>query len=195
MTGKHFSALITRASRFSIRDTDWSVRWNRRVFPSPQGWRCSFLELDSPFSANHAFSFSDYSFPTMKWPICGPKLSLCCSVISVWGIVQFVLLGIFFFVEAAPLLDDFEFNHNTTDINVFKDNLSHAYHQRAYNCWIAAFLYVALLLFAGVQFRTNMKRSSTPAYPTSVTSPFAGVTTEENGLNQPYGVQMNGDHQ
>ena len=129
----------------------------------------------------------------MAWKFCGPKLSLCCSVISVWGIIQFVLLGIFFFVEAAPLLDDFEFDTNSTDPKMFEDHLKKAYHQRAYNCWIAAVLYVVLLVVAGSQFMVNLKRSATTNFPTSVTSPFAGVTTETNGFDQQYNSQFNGD--
>jgi ribonuclease kappa len=131
----------------------------------------------------------------MKWPICGPKLSLCCTIISVWGIIQFILLGIFFFVESAPLLDDFTIDtKNTTDSIAFDAEIKNAYHQRAYNCWIAAFLYVALLVFSGYQFRTHLKSSSSPPnIPTSVTSPFAGVTTEGNGYNSQYGIQFTGD--
>jgi ribonuclease kappa len=129
----------------------------------------------------------------MKWPICGPKLSLCCTIISVWGIIQFFLLGIFFFVEAAPLLDDFDFVKNSTNITVFDADMKAAYHQRAYNCWIAAILYIALLVFSGYQFRTHLKILSTPTVPTSITSPFTGVTTEGNGHNSQYGVQLTGD--
>jgi len=128
----------------------------------------------------------------MKWPICGPKLSLCCTIISVWGIVQFILMGIFFFVEAAPLLDDFQFDSNTANEEMFKYNLENAYSQRAYNCWIAAFLYVGLLVFAGSQFMTNQKQSSGSNLPTSMaSSPFAGITTEENGFNRQYGIHFN----
>ncbi|UJR21479.1 hypothetical protein I4U23_024563 [Adineta vaga] len=127
----------------------------------------------------------------MKWPLCGPKLSLCCSIISVWGVIQFALMGIFFFVKAAPLLEDFEFDgKNETDINKFNEKLETAFHQRAYNCWIAAFLYIALLVFAGMQFMTNLKKSSRTNIPTSITSPFAGVTTEHDGCNSQYGVQF-----
>jgi ribonuclease kappa len=130
----------------------------------------------------------------MKWPICGPKLSLCCTVISVWGVIQLFLLGIFFFIEAAPLLEDIEFEKNATDINVFNANMKEAYHQRAYNCWIAAILYVALLVFSGYQFRTHLKTSSTPNVPTaSIASPFTGVTTEGNGYNPQYNIQYTGD--
>jgi len=127
----------------------------------------------------------------IKWPICGPKLSFCCTVISVWGIIQFIFMGIFFFVQAAPLLDDFEFDSNTTNEEMFKYNLNNAYNQHAYNCWIAAFLYVGLLIFAGSQFMTNQKRSSGAHIPTSMALPFTGITTEENGFNRQYGIQFN----
>ena len=104
-------------------------------------------------------------------------------------------MGIFFFIEAAPLLDDFEFaGKNETSIDIFNSKLKDAFHQRAYNCWIAAFLYVGLLVFAGVQFMTNMKKSSRTNIPTSITSPFAGVTTEQNGFNSQHGIQFSNDH-
>jgi ribonuclease kappa len=127
----------------------------------------------------------------MKWPICGPKLSLCCTVISIWGIIQFILLGIFFFVQAVPLLDDFKIiNPNLTDINAFNSQLKHAYQERAINCWIAAVLYVALLIFTGIQFKQHLSKSSTPNVPTSITSPFAGVTSDGNGYSSQHGIQF-----
>ncbi|CAF1277309.1 unnamed protein product [Rotaria magnacalcarata] len=130
----------------------------------------------------------------MQWPICGPKLSLCCSIISIWGIIQFLLLGIFFIVQAAPLIDDFDFNDkNATDIHVFDEGLKAAFHQRAFNCWIAAVLYVILLIFTGMQFRIHLKQSSIPVPPT-ITSPFAGVTTEGNDINSQHGIQFTTDH-
>lgn len=136
------------------------------------------------------YSLLIFQIIMLRWPLCGPKLSLCFSVISVWGIVQFLLLGIFFFSQSAPLLDDFEFEHETTDATLFKDRLKEAYNQRAYNCWIAAFLYVGLLVFAGSQFMTNQKQFGASAMPGSIASPFAGVTTEENGQHRQYGMQL-----
>lgn len=128
----------------------------------------------------------------MKWPICGIKLSLCCAITSIWGVIQFLLLGIFFYIQAAPLLDDFQIdNKNFTNTNEFATTLQQAFHQRAYNCWIAAGLYVALLIFTGIQFMKNLQLMSTPAVPPTITSPFAGVTTEANGNGQQYGVQFN----
>ncbi len=129
----------------------------------------------------------------VTWPICGPKLSFCCTVVSVWGIIQCMLMGIFFFVEAAPLLDDFKFNFTTTNEETYKYYLKNAYNQRAYNCWIAAFLYVGLLVFAGSQFMTNQKRLAELNMSISTASPFAGIITEENGLNRQYEMQFNAE--
>ncbi|CAF1285504.1 unnamed protein product [Rotaria magnacalcarata] len=129
----------------------------------------------------------------VKWPICGPKLSLCCSIISVWGITQFVLMGIFFYTQAAPLLDSFEFKEEEVKQDSFEIDLRNAYSQRAYNCWIAAFLYVGLLVFAGSQFMTNQKLLSGSTTSNPMASAFAGVTTEENGFNRQYGIQFDGE--
>ena len=129
----------------------------------------------------------------VRWPICGPNLSFCCTVISVWGMVQFMFMGIFFFTEAAPLLDDFEIEPYAGNEAVFQANLKNAYSQRAYNCWIAAFFYVGLLVFAGSQFLTNQKRLAASNISTSAASPYGGMTTEENGFNRQYGIQFTGE--
>ena len=31
--------------------------------------------------------------------ICGPKLSLCGVVLSIWGIVQLSIMGVFFYIN------------------------------------------------------------------------------------------------
>ncbi|CAM2705931.1 unnamed protein product [Rotaria socialis] len=104
-------------------------------------------------------------------------------------------MGIFFIVQAAPLIDDFDFDDkNATDTKVFEEGLKAAFHQRAYNCWIAAFLYVGLLIFTAIQFRIHLKQSSIPPVPPTITSPFAGVTTEGNGINSQHGIQFINDH-
>ena len=38
--------------------------------------------------------------------LCGPKLSLCCTVLSAWGIIQLLLMGVFFYVRAVALVED-----------------------------------------------------------------------------------------
>ena len=120
----------------------------------------------------------------VKWPVCGMKLSLCCSIISVWGIVQFILLGIFFLIEAAPLLNDLNIDDDYQNKQDFENSLKSAYNQRAYNCWIAAFFYVGLLAFAGSQFMIHQKRFSETTIPASFVPSFVGILSEENVLNQ-----------
>jgi hypothetical protein len=94
-------------------------------------------------------------------------------------------------VQAVPLLDDFVLKDpNLTDVDAFKGQLKHAYQQRAVNCWIAAGLYVGLLIFTGIQVKTHLSKSSKPNVPTSVTSPFAGVTSDGNGYGSEHGIQF-----
>ncbi len=38
--------------------------------------------------------------------VCGPKLSLCCSILSAWGIFQLTLMGIFFHINSVALIED-----------------------------------------------------------------------------------------
>ncbi|KAL3194936.1 hypothetical protein MRX96_045844 [Rhipicephalus microplus] len=60
--------------------------------------------------------------------ICGPKFSMCCSILSVWGIIMLVIMGIFLFTHSA-----------------------------AYNCWIAACLYVVTLAASVHQIYMNRR--------------------------------------
>ncbi len=100
-------------------------------------------------------------------------------------------MGIFFFVQAAPLIDDFKIEfENETDMDIFNADIKKAFQLRAINCWIAAFLYVGLLTFAGIQFRQHLEKSSTSKIPSSTVSPFSGVTTEDNSYNPENGIQF-----
>jgi hypothetical protein len=75
------------------------------------------------------------------------------------GIIQFILLGVFFFVEAAPLLDGFTLGgKHTTDPTVFNAELKDAYHQRAYNCWIAAFFLCCLISIFWLSILNSFKK-------------------------------------
>ncbi|XP_066139485.1 ribonuclease kappa-B [Euwallacea fornicatus] len=92
--------------------------------------------------------------------ICGPKLSLCGLIISAWGIVQLALMGIFYYVEAVALAEDVPEVEEYTSIEDFYSKMTHGYVQNAYNCWIAALLYLITLAFSAHQFWLN-NRSST----------------------------------
>ncbi|KAL3194935.1 hypothetical protein MRX96_045844 [Rhipicephalus microplus] len=38
--------------------------------------------------------------------ICGPKFSMCCSILSVWGIIMLVIMGIFLFTHSVAFAED-----------------------------------------------------------------------------------------
>ena len=42
----------------------------------------------------------------MSLRICGPKLSLCCTLVSAWGIVQLLVMGLAFGMRSVALVED-----------------------------------------------------------------------------------------
>ncbi|RZC35676.1 hypothetical protein BDFB_009452 [Asbolus verrucosus] len=93
--------------------------------------------------------------------VCGPKLSMCCMMLSVWGVLQLGLMGVFYYIHAVSLAEDVpaELPEEPTpaDIEQFYKDLDAGYSQLAYNCWIAAGMYVAVLLISVQQFRANAR--------------------------------------
>ncbi|XP_037043433.1 ribonuclease kappa-B [Bradysia coprophila] len=89
--------------------------------------------------------------------ICGPKLSLCGLIISVWGIIQLTLMGVFYYIHSVALIEDLPLLEHYSDPNEFYAAADAAYSQNAYNCWIAACIYVLTLLLSGQQFYANSR--------------------------------------
>ncbi|KAK9874107.1 hypothetical protein WA026_002461 [Henosepilachna vigintioctopunctata] len=94
-------------------------------------------------------------------PVCGPKLSICGIVLSIWGIIQLGLMGVFYYFGAVALAEDIpevSFEHGTK-LKDFYAKVDAGYTQNAYNCWIAALLYLATLVFSAQQFWANNRSS------------------------------------
>ncbi|XP_044735394.1 ribonuclease kappa-like [Chrysoperla carnea] len=91
--------------------------------------------------------------------ICGPKLSLCGLLISIWGVIQLVLMGLFYYVKSVALIEDLGIEEKFENINDFYAEADKRYTQSAYNCWIAACLYIFTLLFSAHQFYVNSRCS------------------------------------
>ncbi|XP_071629805.1 ribonuclease kappa-B [Temnothorax longispinosus] len=91
--------------------------------------------------------------------VCGPKYALCGLVLSVWGIFQLFFMGIFFYVRSVALVEDLPGVKNFTSIDEFYKVVDRGYTQNAYNCWIAACIYVLTFLFSGHQFYLNSRSS------------------------------------
>ncbi|XP_063367077.1 ribonuclease kappa-like [Cydia amplana] len=96
----------------------------------------------------------------MGFTICGPKLSLCGLVLSVWGIIQLTLMGVFYYIGAVALLEDLPVEEGAhSSIDHFMAEVENGYNQNAFNCWIAALLYVITLVISGHQFWMNNRSS------------------------------------
>ncbi|XP_066587767.1 ribonuclease kappa [Prorops nasuta] len=92
--------------------------------------------------------------------ICGPKYALCGLILSVWGIVQLLLMGIFFYVRSVALIEDLPLEDKEfKTIDDFYTEANRYYSQNAINCWIAACIYVFTFLFSGHQFYVNSRSS------------------------------------
>ena len=89
-------------------------------------------------------------------PICGPKMSLFCMVISGWGILFLGLLGIFFYLESGILIEDLTLDEQHFDTKAeFMGQVHEDYRSNAVNCWIASALYVVTLIGAFWQNKWN----------------------------------------
>lgn len=89
--------------------------------------------------------------------ICGPKLSLCCSILSIWGLFQLSLIGVFFYFHSVAFqedlpLKDFPEYENLTAFYAAEDQY---FTQNAHNCWIAAGMYGVTLVISIWQYNVN----------------------------------------
>ncbi|XP_037960765.1 ribonuclease kappa-like isoform X1 [Teleopsis dalmanni] len=89
--------------------------------------------------------------------ICGPKLSLCGLLISIWGLVQLAFMGLFYYLQSVSLIQDLPLEEHYDTLEMFYDAASDAYYQNAYNCWVAAFIYLITLVLSIHQYRVNKK--------------------------------------
>ncbi|CAI9730568.1 Hypothetical predicted protein [Octopus vulgaris] len=91
-------------------------------------------------------------------PVCGPKLSVCGIVISVWGIVMLSLMGVFLHIRSPAFFEDLPISE--WESHEYKpDYINNMYSQASVNCFIAAGLYVAVLIFSVIQQRQNARAS------------------------------------
>lgn len=105
-------------------------------------------------------------------PICNSACSLCCLIISSWGVIQLVVMGVFYWFHSVALLEDIPglkeeggyehmMDHDkaspSTVANLFYADADNGYHAAAMNCWIAACLYILSFLVSGHQFYMNSR--------------------------------------
>jgi ribonuclease kappa len=90
-----------------------------------------------------------------KFHVCGPGLSVCCSLLSIWGIIMLVILGGLLTVKSAALIEDIPMEeHGHED---FGHALETGYKSAARNCFGAVGLYAGCLIFCGIQVFFNVR--------------------------------------
>ncbi|XP_027980888.1 LOW QUALITY PROTEIN: ribonuclease kappa [Eumetopias jubatus] len=87
---------------------------------------------------------------------CGPKLAACGIVLSAWGVIMLIMLGIFFNVHSAVLIEDVPFTEK--DFEKDPQKIYELYERVSYNCFIAAGLYLLLGGFSFCQVRLNKRK-------------------------------------
>ncbi|CAJ1086468.1 ribonuclease kappa-A-like [Xyrichtys novacula] len=95
----------------------------------------------------------------MRGLICGPKQAACGLVLSVWGVIMLSVLGIFFLLHSAVLIEDVPFSEEDTfqDTNP-PQKLYDLYDKVGYNCIIAAAVYAFFGAFSCCQMRLNKQK-------------------------------------
>ncbi|XP_077978379.1 ribonuclease kappa-like [Glandiceps talaboti] len=86
--------------------------------------------------------------------ICGPRASVCCLITSIWGIVMLLIMAICLRFDAVAFIEDLT-HPEPEDYN--PDTLHEKYVQASNNCFIAAGIYVAFLVFSFWQKREYSK--------------------------------------
>ncbi|XP_032222412.1 ribonuclease kappa-B isoform X2 [Nematostella vectensis] len=82
--------------------------------------------------------------------ICGPKLSNCCFILSLWGVIMLLLLGVFFKTKSIALVED-----------IPKDKGDAGFSSTAKNCFIAAGIYGVTLIISIHQKWVNARTGDT----------------------------------
>ncbi|XP_062903665.1 ribonuclease kappa-A [Mobula hypostoma] len=88
---------------------------------------------------------------------CGPKLAACGIVLSIWGVIMLALLGVFFNIHSAVLIEDVPFTEEDF-VEKSPARIYRLYEQVSYNCFIAAAIYIVLGGFSFCQIRLNKRK-------------------------------------
>ncbi|XP_037069885.1 ribonuclease kappa-B-like [Pollicipes pollicipes] len=87
--------------------------------------------------------------------LCGPKLSLCGLIVSVWGIIQLSIMGGLFMWNSVGLIEDLGLEEHYDTAEELYSDADKAYKNIAYNCWIAAAIYLVTMVVSVQQFYVN----------------------------------------
>lgn len=93
------------------------------------------------------------------WYICcNSKLSMCCIIISVWGMLQLTVMAIGFLVKSVLLVEDIPINPDgeIENLNKFYESVDEKYIRNTLTCFTATILYFITFLVALHQYFANL---------------------------------------
>ncbi|KAF8560581.1 Salivary secreted ribonuclease [Paragonimus westermani] len=91
---------------------------------------------------------------------CGPKCSVCMLVVSGWGVLMLLLMGIFARVNAVSFAEDIPLDETDWAKRGYPAQaLDDAYILLSNNCFIAAGIYGFIMIICGVQFYFHKRAS------------------------------------
>ncbi|XP_018015865.1 ribonuclease kappa [Hyalella azteca] len=89
--------------------------------------------------------------------LCGYKTSLCGMLLSVWGIVQLLFMGVLFYIESPAFIEDLPLNDHYDTPEEYVTDVHRGFKANAFNCLIGACLYIVTLGVSTWQFYMNQK--------------------------------------
>merc|ERR1712050_753820 len=96
----------------------------------------------------------------LSMPICGQKSSMCCLVLSIWGLVQLTITGALIYIGSPAFVEDIPLSESENwSPQEWATHLHAGFQQSALNCWIAALLYLVTLCFSSHQFWAHQTSS------------------------------------
>jgi len=145
-------------------------RFSDTTASSPAALSCDWFISALGQTLEETFEFcSAKSVKRLKmFRICGPKLSICGLLLSIWGVLQLGIMAILFHFQSVAFIEDIKVNETEgMGAAEFKEELDKAYANTAKNCLITTLCYVFTLALSAHQFWINSKagRSSSSAPP------------------------------
>ncbi|KAM3173910.1 hypothetical protein ACTXT7_011638 [Hymenolepis weldensis] len=94
----------------------------------------------------------------------GRKCSACLLVLGVWGVIMLVLMGVLMRVNAVAFVEDIPINMTEWEQTKYSPAyIDEKFAMVSTNCFIAAGIYLLVLIFAAVQLHLNTRYNySTP---------------------------------
>jgi len=93
--------------------------------------------------------------------ICGPKLSTCGLLLSIWGILQGGIMSLAFYFRSVAMIEDIPLANETyPDIETYKQVIDEGYGNLALSCLVTTLCYVLTLVVSAHQVWVNNRSTA-----------------------------------